>query len=254
MMILAALTEDGTWHLGLHDQSFLGWLTVVCYLVATSLCLRCALIPDRVGPDQNPRKFQIFYWTLTILTLFLGINKQLDLHHGMTQALREIAREDGWYADRRYYQAWFVAGVGVVLVFFIVAAGWLMWGMLKRTMIAMVGLCLVLFWVLLRATSFHHVDHLSDLLRWLMVDWNVPVWMNEIMLKIATEQWFFELLGVLLIIIGAASNLIWGEHRREIRREERLIQEQRIDTNQTTRAASAMLGDWNADHGRSVQR
>lgn len=252
ILILAALTEDGTWHLGLHDQSFVGWFTVACYLVATALCLRCALIPERIGPDLHTRRFGLFFWMFTIMTLFLGINKQLDLHHGLTDYLRSVAREGGWYENRRYYQAWFVAGVSVVLVAFLGFMTWVMWGMLKRTMIAMTGLCLVLLWVMLRASSFHHVDHLSDLLRWLMVDWNVPAGVNNVLLRMATEQWFIEVLGVLLIIIGAASNLIWGEQRRELRREDRLIHETRIATNQPTHAASAMLGDWDVNQNRST--
>lgn len=254
ILYLAALTEDGEWHLGLHDQTFVGWFTVVSYLVATALCLRCALTSEKIGPDLHTRRFQLFFWTLTMLTLFLGINKQLDLHHGLTHVIRGMAREGGWYEDRRYYQAWFVGGFSVLMIGFLGSMTWVMWGMLKRTMIAMTGLCLVLLWVMLRASSFHHVDHLTDLLRWLMVDWNVPRSVNAVLFYIATEQWIFEILGILLIIIGAMSNLIWGEQRRELRREDRLIHETRIATNQPTHAASAMLGDWDADGNRSMQQ
>ena len=237
MLWLAAVTKDGTWQLGLHDQTFVGWFTVVSYLVATALCLRCALIPDRIGPDMNTNRFCLFFWALTILTLFLGINKQLDLHHGLTFYLRDIAREGGWYEQRRQYQLAFIVVFGMMMIAFMSMMTWMMWGMAKRTMIAMAGLCLVLFWVILRATSFHHVDHPVDGL----VHWNIgPL----------ETRWLIELTGVYLIIVGAASNLIWGEERRHLRRQDRLIRETRIAKKEPTHAASAMLGEWN-EHSRS---
>lgn len=231
MFWLATVTRDGGWQLGLHDQTFTGWLTVALYLLATVLCLRCAMIPDRIGPTFHQRRYQIFWWVLTLCTLLLGVNKQLDLHHGLTTYLRGVARHDGWYAQRKVYQYWFIVAFGGIIAGFLVTMTLLMWGMIKRTMVAMTGLCAVMAYVVLRAASFHHVDNPVD---GVLAGYVGPVRIEALV----------EMAGVCLIAIGAASNLIWGRERRELRLEEKFIREQRIATHQPTHAASAMLGDW----------
>lgn len=230
MMFVAAVTQNG-WQFGLHDRTFVGWFAVFSYCVATVLCVVVALNTERIGPDTQRRKFAIYWWVLAIITLLLGINKQLDLHSWMTQTLRQMAREDGWYQHRKIFQFWFIVGLAAGLIVLVGVIAQLMRGMVKRSLVAMVGLCLVVFWVLTRAASFHHVDDPTEGL----ISFSIgPVKM----------RWIIELTGIYLIVAGAASNLIWGRERRERRVETRIIQEQRIDKGKPTHAASAMLGQF----------
>ena len=48
---------------------------------------------------------------LTILLLFLGINKQLDLQTLLNDMGRRMAKANGWYSIRRFYQVIFIATV-----------------------------------------------------------------------------------------------------------------------------------------------
>ena len=48
---------------------------------------------------------------LTILLLLLGINKQLDFQTLFNDVLRRMAKADGWYSVRRFYQVIFIATI-----------------------------------------------------------------------------------------------------------------------------------------------
>ena len=56
----------------------------------------------------------VFWLTLALLLLFLGINKQLDLQTLLNDIGRRKARAEGWYGNRRYYQTMFIAAVTVL--------------------------------------------------------------------------------------------------------------------------------------------
>jgi len=132
---------------------------VALYLIAAYLCLRAARRAPDLG-DQSVRGRTAFFWiACSTLLVILGINKQLDLQTLLTNIGRAVAREGGWYEQRREVQRAFVKGLllasgGVFLV-----CGVLMRRALRRLWPALAGIILLAAFVLVRAVSFYHVDH-----------------------------------------------------------------------------------------------
>ncbi|WP_174278713.1 hypothetical protein [Sphingomonas bacterium] len=142
------------WSPGIGDPDVLGWFTVAAYLGAAILCFRAAPI-SRVGRGRRKRHF----WRLLgVAFVLLGINKQLDLQTLFTAIGRHAAQSEGWYAERRPVQKEFITlitAVGGVLalgvLLFVRDLGW-------AARLATMGLCFIILFVIVRATSFHHVD------------------------------------------------------------------------------------------------
>lgn len=151
----ARTTDDG-WYVGIGDPTVLGWLTVVFYLVAMYLSFKQFRQLKAIGGVSK------FWLYLAVMLLLLSINKQLDLQTLLTQTLREHALANGWYAQRRFLQAFFILflGLGMLLTLFslrvLLAKSW------RQYKLAWVGVLLLCGFVLMRAASFHHFDLFID--------------------------------------------------------------------------------------------
>jgi len=172
----AVTAADGRWHPGIGDPTFMGWFTVVVYGLACWLCLQCAL---RLRP-------QVFWWTVTLALLALGINKQLDLQTWVTEMGRDMAQHDGWYGRRHDIQIAFIIGVTGAGAAVACLLGWALQGYWRRYLRVWSGLVLLLTFIVVRAASFHHVD------QFLMAD-----------IGGLRMNWVFELGGLALIASGA---------------------------------------------------
>lgn len=180
----------GRWSPGIGDPTLVGWFTVVAYFLAAYLCFRTGKV-IRVRPEPRLIRRERFIWLgLSAILVALGINKQLDLQTAMTEFFRMLAHEQGWYEYRREYQKAFIqmfALSGVVAATALVAMTW----HLPRAMkIAGLGLCFVGCYVLIRAMSFHDVDHL--------------IGRRLLLLKV---NWIIELGGIGVICYGAYRRL-----------------------------------------------
>lgn len=146
-------SNDGRWHPGIGDPNATGWITVAAYATAMLLCYLC----QRKSPPGPTRQF---WMGMAFVMAALGLNKQLDLQTWFTEVGRDLALEYGWYAIRRVVQAVFI---GLLLV-----AGLFVRSRLLHRLRAMdvyarragSGLVVLGVFVLVRATSFHHVDAL----------------------------------------------------------------------------------------------
>jgi hypothetical protein len=176
----------GRWSPGIGDPTVVGWVTVGAYLLAGWLCWR---VFRRLGAlDERPRgegvraaamvltlvlavfapqrrvvtipsrdRFRTLWLLLAACLLFLGINKQLDLQTALTEWGRGIAVSEGLYQVRRPLQLVFIAAVvvgGLVALraVLLLARG----GSGLRPVIG--GVVFLACFVVIRATSFHHVD------------------------------------------------------------------------------------------------
>jgi hypothetical protein len=173
---LAAIGSDGRWHAGIGDPTPVGWVTVLAYGLAAVSCFRCA----RHLPAP------VFWWGITAALVFLGLNKQLDLQTWFTQMARDMAKRDGWYEQRRHYQVEFIAVMGGLFVAIAVAVALALRGHWRAYLKVWGGMALLLFFIVVRAASFHHVDSL------LMSD-----------LGGMKLNWVFELGALALIGVGA---------------------------------------------------
>jgi len=136
----------------LGDHSFFGWMTVLFYFFAT---IRTTIKAKLTYLNKE----NCYFWlSITILLIFLGINKQLDLQSNLTDWLRASAKAHGWYEQRRSYQMLFVSLMGVAIPLLLVSLRLFLYQSWQRYQLTWVGIVLLLIFVIVRAASFHHVD------------------------------------------------------------------------------------------------
>ena len=197
--------SDGRWRPGIGDPSWEGWLTVAAYAVAAGL----AWLAYRSSRSEAHRlerthryageseRLLAWFWLLACVTLTaLAINKQLDLQSLFTQVLRDEARHQGWYADRRRYQLAFVVTIACGGVLSVGVMAWVWRRVLDRVWIAALGLGWMTSFVVIRAASFHHVE---TFLRSITHAGNVA----------------FELSGIAMVAAGAGQALRLRRLRRQ---------------------------------------
>ncbi len=143
------------WSPGIGDPSVIGWLTVVAYFGCFWLCLRAK---RSAKAASAPRRVQMAWLILAVGTFLLGINKQLDLQTFLTQVGKDMAKEGGWYRDRRVVQVWFIRGILVAGTAALLAGGWAMREHLRHFLLPGIGAVFIVSFVMIRASSFHHVD------------------------------------------------------------------------------------------------
>ena len=182
----------GYWSPGIGDPTVAGWLTVVLYLAAAVLCFR-------VGRNRRwmlSRAEVFIFRTLAVTLAALAVNKQLDLQTALTELGRIIAVDEGWYDERRTVQKAFIVGVGLVAV--ALAAGAV--ALLRRaplpTHVTVVGALGLVAFVVIRASSFHHMDLLirSSLFG-------------------VKANWAIEMGSILIVMAGAAWRARWMRQR-----------------------------------------
>lgn len=143
----------GRWEPGIGDPTMIGWITVVAYGVAMALCYRCY----RKMPPGKERRFWL---GMTLVMTFLGINKQLDLQTWLTEFGRDMALEYGWYERRRMVQALFIGWLILLAVVSLQRLAVWLKQLSRYARRAATGLVLLTLFVVIRATSFHHVDRM----------------------------------------------------------------------------------------------
>ncbi|MCA9652372.1 MAG: hypothetical protein H6712_04615 [Myxococcales bacterium] len=170
--------DEIRWSPGIGDPTVMGWLTVVAYLAAAWLCLRAFMV-EKAGPPRpyrqaikallrvirkrwpdppGPARRAGMWLGLAITMLCLGINKQLDLQTLLTELARVAAMSEGWYDNRRAVQLGFIGAFSITALAAAVGLWWVMRGHLADFRLALVGMVLLIVFVIVRATSFHHVD------------------------------------------------------------------------------------------------
>jgi len=170
------------WSPGIGDPTVAGWLTVILYLVTSVGCW--SLARELGSADIERRAWR----SISILFFFLGINKQLDLQTALTEAGRYLAYYQGWYEQRQLVQLAFIALIAVIcLISAITLLIWVRHAPIS-TWFALIGTTLVIGYVLIRATSFHHIDRFIG--RTILgFRWNWILEMGGISLVLFASQW-----------------------------------------------------------------
>jgi hypothetical protein len=186
---------DDRWHPGIGDPTPMGWVTVVAYFTAAYLCFsayrtsRCGMqaLGARAPLEaQQLRTLARFWLGLCALLLLLGVNKQLDLQSLFTEVLRDMAHAQGWYGERRKYQFLFVVAIALGGAGAAATLAYHLRHVVRRVALAIVGVCTLVSFVVIRAASFHHID----------------VLLRRGSLRL---NWVLELSGILML--GAAAYL-----------------------------------------------
>jgi len=118
--------------------------------------------------------------------LALGINKQLDLQSLITAIGRFYARRDGWYENRLIVQYTVISGILILASMAMVLFCYQMRKLLKPNWLAIVGLSFLLLFIVIRATSFHHMDEFI-----------------HSSITGGSMNWLFELGGIAAVAISA---------------------------------------------------
>jgi hypothetical protein len=156
------------WRPRIGDASLMGWLTVAAYGLTAVLCLMVALKQSAElggsqaigfsGAEDKAAPLQRRLWLgVAILMAFLCLNKQLDLQSLLTNIGRIVAKQGGWYNQRRTIQFWFVVAIGLASVAAFVFLAWKSRSIFRGRTLLLLGLSMLLLFVVMRAASFHHV-------------------------------------------------------------------------------------------------
>ncbi len=178
------------WSPGIGDPSFGGWFTVAAYFIAALLCFHVFRKPAyQPGTGTLLSDRERWGWlALGALMMFLCINKQLDLQSLFTQFGRDMAKAQGWYAERRAVQLRFIlifTGVSALFGLAIMGIAWRAKNHMVR--LAALGAILILVFIVVRAASFHHFETVLDR-RMMGLRFN----------------WIFEVTPVAMIALAAA--------------------------------------------------
>ncbi len=169
------------WQPQIGDPTIAGWFTVFSYFLAAALAFRV-----RYGTSADNQNLRLFWQMISLLMLALGVNKQLDLQSLLTALGKYYAHRQGWYSHRQ--------GIQVAFILLILCLGitGLVFGfrrfreILKDNRLAFTGVIFLLVFVLIRASSFHHMDRL--------------IGTRMLGLKM---NWLLELTGIYCIILNA---------------------------------------------------
>lgn len=182
---MKAFFDKIEWSPSIGDPTFMGWLTVFAYFVCFYKCISVLKYKDRIFNDPITRQHML--WILIACTmLLLGINKQLDLQTFFTATARYLAMEQGWYAERQIYQKGFIIGIGIVGLISMMTLVSMFYKVIQVHLFAIVGVCVLMVFVLIRALSFHNMDS----------------FLSESFLGIKAN-WALELSGIILVYYNA---------------------------------------------------
>jgi len=160
LVVFSVLGVDG-WRPTMADPSLLGWITAAAYFGVALLCehLWWTEAPELRGDRRRRPRFWLFAAALFTL---LGAAKLLNFQGLLTGSLRELAKSNDWYADRRLPQLAFVVVVGLLALGAAAALAWTGAGKwrreLRRHLMVAVGVVLLLGFLVIRAASLHQVD------------------------------------------------------------------------------------------------
>lgn len=190
-----AVTVNGRWQPGIGDPTPMGWITTLSYGLVAIIAFYGVWHTLRTPQPRLGKRAALFWLCCGLLMLLLAINKQLDLQSYLTQVGRDWSKANGWYGARREIQTWFIwalVGVGGVGLFVL---AWFIRGARPAYYLALVGVLFTGCFVVIRASSFHHVDS--------MLGYQVAgIQMN----------WILELGGVFIVGVSTLAALVLQPH------------------------------------------
>lgn len=173
------------WSPGIGDPTIGGWITVILYLLAAISCWRTSVAVATGAPMSS--EFRTWL-AIAIIFLALGLNKQLDLQTALTEIGRMLALREGWYGLRQSVQVNFILFVAASCMAIALVLVLLARHSPIPTWFALTGMMLVLGFVLIRAASFHHIDHFIGQ-EIIGLRWNWVLEMSGISVALLASEW-----------------------------------------------------------------
>jgi hypothetical protein len=151
------------WSPGIGDPGLLGWTTVFAYFSAATMSYtagrRSRFRSLSEGTESHHWTRASRFWAiLAIVLVALGVHKQLGLQSLFTAVVRHTAKEQGWYAERRGPQRFFIVGTSFAALTIVGFMIFSLHGLERWVKLAAAGAIMLLTFIVVRAASFHHVD------------------------------------------------------------------------------------------------
>ncbi|WP_397568668.1 hypothetical protein [Schlesneria sp. T3-172] len=136
------------------------------HLLAALLCFRAATVQPAVQPTAetpegpgDQKSTRSLYWIgLALIMVLLSLNKLFDLQSLITIYGRGLAKDQGWYSDRRTLQVALVAGAAAVSLVGLLVSLYLLRGHWRERTLAHFSLAFLLTLVTIRTTSYGPLD------------------------------------------------------------------------------------------------
>lgn len=156
-------SKNELWTIGIGDPTLVGWVTVVVYFFVALICLKATFTPNPSSINNIPnqgKSIKIFWLSLTIILVFLGINKQLDFQTLLIQLGREFAKSHGWFEYRRTIQLMFIITIGLFGITTLVVLFRAFHNSCSTIKIALTGSIILFTFIIIRASAFNHISEL----------------------------------------------------------------------------------------------
>ncbi len=151
------------WQPHIGDPGIIGWVITILYIFFSGMCVLSGL---KERSNLQRLSFpELFWYFLALTLLFLGLNKQIDLQSLFIEMGRQVARQYGFYEQRREIQRFFV----ILFFFFSVAPMLFMLKILlhdiRKYYLVFMGMLIIVLFVLIRASSMSHIYIVPDVYR-----------------------------------------------------------------------------------------
>lgn len=134
------------------DPTFIGWLTVFMYILASFRCVYKAIESKKAGSNYQ------FWFFLAFFLLCLGINKQLDLQTWFEHSMKASAQAHGWYEHRAILQQVFIALLGFGMIAVLLSFRLFLANTWKNYALTWMGIVLLSLFIVVRAAAFNRLN------------------------------------------------------------------------------------------------
>jgi hypothetical protein len=145
------------WQFAIGDPTAAGWGICGLYALAAILAVRvqraAALAPDHHGRGRE----RLLWGLIAGLMIATALNKQLDFQTLILTSGRCLAKEQGWYEDRRLVQRDFILALTVLATLTGAALIWLLRGIVRHNLTALLGLCVLAGFIVIKAGHVFHI-------------------------------------------------------------------------------------------------
>jgi len=179
------------WSPKIGDPFLLAWIITAGYFLATILSFSVARQAGKYY--SRAAKARVFWLGLTVLLVFLGLNKQLDLQLFLRSTFKCLSIMEGWYNQRRVFQLDFVIAIAAVFAVFVVFVISFFREILRKDTLAVIGIIFLLIFILIHVSYFNYFD-MPALARFYEAGLN----------------WLLEIIGIALICLQSLIRLNRG--------------------------------------------